>query len=194
MCPRLREFDPEEALDRAVDLFWEKGYEGTSMQDLVDHMGINRFSIYNTFGSKRRLFLLACQRYQEQVIEKMIGEMQARESGLEGIKQFFRQLEKSYVTGQLDRGCLMINTIAEKAYQDPEIRECTRVFLERLEDAFYQALRKAQQAGELKTITTLRYLAQFLVGVVNGISVVNKTYRDPGRVRHLIDIALGMLN
>ncbi len=63
--PRVKEFDPDQALDRAMELFWRKGYEATSVQDLVEHMGINRFSLYDTFGSKHELFMAALDRYSE---------------------------------------------------------------------------------------------------------------------------------
>ena len=89
---RPKAFDEEVVLDRAVEVFWAKGYEATSIQDLVDAMGIQRGSLYATFGGKHQLFLTALDRYGEVVVKKLLAILESKPSALESIEQFFAQL------------------------------------------------------------------------------------------------------
>jgi TetR/AcrR family transcriptional regulator, transcriptional repressor for nem operon len=193
MSPRPKIFDPEKALDKAIDLFWKKGYEATSMRDLVKHMGINRFSIYDNFKSKKDLFMAACERYWKMIDRQMISILEKGDSGLTSIESFFEYLLGAYSGPMSNRGCLMTNTITEKAWDDKDIREYTSYFLKRIEDAFYFALRRANQSGELESTTDLRVIAQYLVNVVNGINVTYKAFRDINRVSTMIDTTLLLL-
>lgn len=194
MSPRQKEFDPDEALDKAMRLFWQKGYEGTSMQDLVSHMGINRFSIYETFGGKHELFMAACQQYRDIMDRQMIQPLIDSESGLEGIREFFHQLVQSTDLPNSHWGCLMTNITAEKASEDEEIKRCVSDFWEHLEEAFFGALVKARQAREISAEHNPQSLAEFLVNTVNGINVVHKAFQDSGRVKRMIHIALEILD
>ncbi len=90
--PRQKQFDPDRALGNAMELFWEKGYEATSVQDLVDRMGINRFSMYDTFGSKHQLFMSAINRYQEVLASTVLAELEDSEQGIGSIRACFSRL------------------------------------------------------------------------------------------------------
>ena len=193
MSPRQKEFDPDEALEKAMQLFWQKGYEATSMQDLVSHMGINRFSIYETFGGKHELFMAACQRYRDIMEQQMIELLIDCESGLEGIREFFQRLVQSTDLPTSHWGCLITNTTAEKAAGDEELQRCTRDFWEHLEEAFFGALVKARQAGEISADHNPKSLAEFLVNAVNGINVLHKAFQDPGKVKRMVNMTLDVL-
>ncbi len=194
MSPRQKEFDPDEALDKAMQLFRQKGYEATSMQDLVSDMGINRFSIYQTFGGKHELFMAACQRYRDMVDQQMIEPLIDSESGLEGIREFFRRLVQSTDSPTSHWGCLITNTTAEKAAGDLELQRCVRDFWEHLEEAFFGALVKARQAKEISADHNPQSLAEFLVNAVNGINVLHKVFQDSGKVKRMVNITLEVLD
>jgi TetR/AcrR family transcriptional repressor of nem operon len=115
---RPKEFDPDSVLRRAMDLFWEKGYEQTSLQDLVERMGVGRRSLYDTFGDKHRLFIRALTQYtleQEAATEESVGRAS------DGRQAVQRLLETSITAGMvLRRGCLAVNTATELATGDAE--------------------------------------------------------------------------
>ena len=117
--PRPKAFDPDDVLHKAMQVFWERGYEATSMQDLVDCMGINRFSLYSTFGDKHQLFLAALARYRDKVVARLVDELEWSDAGLAAIRQFFTRLIDSFASAQgwntggssgvtLGSNCLMV--------------------------------------------------------------------------------------
>jgi TetR/AcrR family transcriptional repressor of nem operon len=124
---RTKEFDPEVALDRAMNAFWELGYEKTSMQDLVDRMGVGRRSLYDTFGDKHALFMQSLRRYVDlrEAAEREIAE--AAHDARDAIRRLF---EASLAEGSvLQKGCLATNSATEVALGDPETtREIERHF------------------------------------------------------------------
>ena len=107
--PRVKNYNREEMLDKAMELFWEKGYAATSMQSLVDHLGINRFSIYDSFGDKHSLFLAALDRYREIVAESLRTKLNDDTKGIEAIKDYFRAMAADLSTPSGRMGCLVQN-------------------------------------------------------------------------------------
>lgn len=108
--PRQKEFDPERVLEKAMGVFWEKGYHATSVRDLVERMGINRFSMYDTFGGKRQLFLAALDRYTRRTRDGMLGALERSDQGLPAIRQYLMSVVDEYSARSGWRGCLMINS------------------------------------------------------------------------------------
>jgi TetR/AcrR family transcriptional repressor of nem operon len=154
--------------------FWSKGYEATSIADLVDGMGIQRGSLYATFGDKRALFLAALERYQRAVVQELLDALEAPGSGTAAIRRFFRLR----VEGSLDRGrplgCLLTNSAIELARRDRGATARVRASLARLEGAFLRALVRARKGGELEGRRDLRALARFLTSSAQGLSVMAK--------------------
>lgn len=177
MTPRPREFDPDEALDGALTVFWRKGYEATSVQDLLDEMGINRFSLYETFGGKRKLFQAAFRRYQGRTEETLFRVLLESEEGLASIKAAFDCLVET-VAGSRGKGCLVTNSIIELAPHDAGFRKVLSKHMGRLEDAFYTALKRARKAGEIPAGTSLRQKARLLTALTQGIVVLGKVHGD----------------
>ena len=155
MSPRAKEFDPDVVLDKAMDLFWEKGYEATSIKNLVDQMGINRFSLYSTFGDKHKLFLSACDRYRGIMEENGLGVLESSDSGLSSIRQYFNDMVDRYTDESGSKGCFMTNSTVELAPHDAEAAETTGAYLFRQQQAFYKALGRAQETGELDQWTNI---------------------------------------
>jgi TetR/AcrR family transcriptional repressor of nem operon len=193
MSPRHKEFDPSTALNEAVDVFWTQGYAATSVQVLVKHMGINRFSMYDTFGDKHELFMSACHRYSENRDEQRIEAFEKAKTGLESIRAFFKSVEESFADGEFRRGCLMTNAVVEMAVRDEEVRRWAAEFMKRLENAFAAALTRAKNVGEISEKSNPRELAQFLVCVLQGINVMGKAFPDGRHVHRLVRTAMAQL-
>ena len=191
--PRPKEFDPEQALDKAMHLFWRKGYEATSVQDLVDAMGINRFSLYDTFGDKHRLFLATLDRYSQKVVFDRLCALEQSEEGLGAIRRYFQGVLKSTQSKEGLKGCLLTNCAIEVAPYDEEAAARIRTHLKRMEDIFYKALLRARTRGELRENLSLRDTARFLTNSAQGLGVLTKARPGRKEVGGIIRIILSTL-
>ena len=179
--PRPKSFVPEEVLDKAMVLFWQKGFEATSVQDLVDHMGINRFSLYSTFGDKQRLFLSALDRYRDQVTLAAIRTLEEPDGGLDAIRRFFESLIQFHCTQQEPvRGCLMVNTAVELAPHSDTVSIKVQAHRELLEGELLRQLTVARQRGEIAADANLAGLATYLTTSIFGLAVLAKSSPEPG--------------
>lgn len=174
--PRPRQFDPDRALDQAMELFWERGYEATSVQDLLDRLGINRFSLYATFGSKRRLFLRALDRYRDGVATEWLGRLEAPDAGLDDVRAYFHATVRRLSGPNGWRACLMLNSAVELSPHDRRAATKVRAHLDRLERAFRTALARAQRHGEIPADHNPVRLARYLAGSTQGLGVLAKIY------------------
>jgi TetR/AcrR family transcriptional repressor of nem operon len=190
---RQKEFDREEALDRAMSAFWTKGYSATSVEDLVAQMGIQRGSLYATFGDKRSLFLSALDRYRRVVTRELFEALEAPGSGLEAIRRFFRLR----VEGSLDRrrppGCLVTNSAVELARRDRGAAARVGGSLARLEAAFLRTLERARAQGELAATRDVRALARFLTSSAQGLSVMAKAFPERAVLEDVVTVVLASL-
>jgi TetR/AcrR family transcriptional repressor of nem operon len=187
---RTKEFDPDSALRAAMDLFWRKGYEATSMQDLVDGLGIGRGSIYATFGSKHELYLRALDRYAEQFDARALDRLSRSGPALPVVREFVRAFLADALTD--GRGCLVTNTAVE-CPRDRPLARLVEVSWDGLETAFASALTRARNQGELAEDKDPRALARFLVTFVQGLRVLAKV-PDERRMRDAVDQALTLLD
>jgi TetR/AcrR family transcriptional repressor of nem operon len=190
---RPRQFDPEEVLDRAIQLFWRKGYDGTSVQEIVDQTGVNRFSLYSAFGDKRALFLAACERYRRLVVTKRLESMERSQAGIAAIRGFFTDLIDLLASERGWRGCLMTNATVEVAPHDGEAAQQSRAYLERMNTAFHAVLMRARARGEIGARQSLNDYARYLTTVVQGLAVVAKVSRDPRELQGIVKAILGGL-
>jgi TetR/AcrR family transcriptional regulator, transcriptional repressor for nem operon len=168
---RPKSFDEDAVLDQAVQLFRQRGYEGTSLADLEAHLGLGRQSLYNTFGDKHALFLKALDRYRRDVIESALEQLNAPGAGLAAIRAFLHWSVDSLTAPGPRRGCLVTNTISERAFQDPDaLLRCNRS-RDVLERAFRRALGQAKDRGELPGALDVEATATLLVVQNYGLSV-----------------------
>jgi len=144
---RPREFDREAALQRAIDMFRLKGYEGTSMKDLLDTMEIGRQSLYDTFGDKHALFLECLKHYSMKGRELSLGPLRAVDGGLKAIEHYFKKTA-TMMCKVPHRSCLVINTAVELSEPDSEEGHIVNQFILQLHGAFSEALRVAKNKGE----------------------------------------------
>jgi TetR/AcrR family transcriptional repressor of nem operon len=191
--PREKEFDPDVALTEAMDLFWEQGYEATSVQNLVDRMGINRFSLYDTFGNKHDLFLSALEHYRERMNAGPIGELSDSPEGLNAIRAYFGKIVDHLSGPGGKKACLMVNSLSEKAATDGEIKSCVMENVACLEGALRQAIERAQALGEVSPEQDAGHLAEFLVTNAFGLNVLAKGRSDRSRLERTVDTVVGAL-
>jgi TetR/AcrR family transcriptional repressor of nem operon len=190
MVGRPKEFDESEALARAMEVFWSQGYEATSVQDLLDAMGINRASMYATFGDKHALFVAAIDHYGRTETAKL-EEALAGRPVLGTIRRILQQVGDS--GGRPCRGCLATNTIVELAPHDPEVAEAACCLLRRIEKAFARALERAVDEGELPRRANTRALARFLTSTFQGLVVMRKASASRASIKDTVDVALSAL-
>ncbi|MDI3406312.1 TetR/AcrR family transcriptional regulator [Streptomyces cavernicola] len=191
---RTKEFDPDAALDAALELFWRRGYEATSMADLVAQLGIGRASLYATFGSKRELYLKAMDRYAQSRDPRLLADLSQPGPVLPAVRALVRRFAAEAADDQLRlAGCLVTNTAAELAPHDPAAARRVEVSWDRVETPLHAALVRAQAQGELPEGRDPLALARMLLVLLQGLRVVGKASQDPARVRDAAEQALLLL-
>lgn len=175
-----------------MEAFWTKGYGGTSVQDLVDSMGIQRGSLYAAFGDKRQLFLEALERYEERFYLKMLAFLKSGNSR-EGIRRVFEQVLEDCACGSGVKGCLITNTAVALAEEDVDVRERVRRNLARVESAFQQSLLDARRRGQLPARFEPLAIARFLTNGLQGLRVLAKCSVDYDVLKDAVDITLSIL-
>jgi len=190
---RHKEFEHDVVLDRAMQVFWSRGYEATSIQHLVDRMGIQRGSLYDTFRDKRRLFFAAIERYDRVVTARLLATLDGSTSGKDAIERFFRLKVELALTPRRPRGCLVTNSATELASRDRGAAARVAAVLARLEAAFHRAVVRAQRAGEIDHARDPRALARFLTSSAQGLSVMAKTFPDRAVLEDIVRVVLAAL-
>ncbi len=191
--PRPKEFDPDQALEKAMQVFWRRGYEATSIQDLVEQMGINRFSLYDTFGDKHQLFLASLRHYDEKTAGEKLRALEHSEEGLPALRRYFDEwVEWAQLRGG-SPGCLMANSAIECSVRDKKARAIIRKHLERIEEAFYRGLFRAQKKGEIHNRLNIRDTARYLTSNAMGFGVLAKGRPDPKVLKSAIRVIFSHL-
>ncbi|GAA5019543.1 TetR/AcrR family transcriptional regulator [Kitasatospora paranensis] len=190
---RTKEFDPDAALQAALELFWERGYEATSMADLTGHLGIGRASLYATYGSKHELFLKALDRYRENTDATLVGELSQPGAALPTVRAVLTRFADEAAHDRRLRGCLVTNTATELAGHDPDAARRVRASWDTLETLITGALTRAQAQGELPADREPRALARLLLTVMQGMRVIGKAGDEPARITDAARLALSLL-
>ncbi|QDQ10220.1 TetR/AcrR family transcriptional regulator [Streptomyces spectabilis] len=192
---RTKEFDPDAALQSALELFWSKGYEATSMADLVAHLGIGRASIYATFGNKHELYLKALDRYAETRERELVDELSRPGPALPGVRSLVRRFAAEASAADFRRtGCFVTNAAAELAPHDEAADRRIERNWEGLETLLRAALVRARAQGEIPDDRDPRALARMLLVLLQGIRVVGKVSGGRERVRDAAEQALALLD
>ncbi|MER5225973.1 TetR/AcrR family transcriptional regulator [Streptomyces flaveus] len=192
---RTKEFDPDAALQSALELFWRRGYEATSMADLVEHLGIGRASIYATFGNKHDLYLKALDRYGETRDPAIVRELSQPGPALPAVRAMVRRFAAE-AADEIERlnGCFVTNTAAELGPHDTAAARRVELSWQHIETPLHSALVRAQAQGELPEDRDPRALARMLLVLMQGMRVVGKASTDPARVRDAAEQALALLD
>lgn len=190
---RTKEFNEIEILDKAIDLFWFKGYNGASMQDVVDSLGLSRSSIYDTFGDKHQLYISALEQYRKQAAGGLIEMVKQSTSPIQTIQQLLEMLSNDSLNTVCNKGCFMTNSTIELAPHDPEIHKIVKDNMQDIEEAFYNLVKKGQDLGEITSQNDARALARFLFNTISGIRVAAKSGADKAVYQDIIHVTLSVL-
>ena len=191
---RTKEFDKQKVLTKAMYAFLRYGYEGTSMQTLVSTMGINRGSLYDTFGDKRSLFLAAIAHYEATIVKDTIACLMQPEADKQTIISLFRGLVVDMAKEENCYGCLMTNSAVELCPHDAEAKSKIELHFCAIAKAFKQALTKAKAKGEIDSKLDLDSIAKYLTSSLQGLRVMGKVNRDPQTLNRIVDIILSVLD
>ncbi len=189
---RPKEFDRDEAVKRAMAVFWEQGYEATSTEDLLRAMGIGRQSMYDTFGDKHRLYLEALQRYNTNNSLEMMERLRAGASPLLAIEEVLLSVSKETQEQRL-RGCMGVNATTELAQKDPEVASLIRSSSTLCEGALERIVLEAKRRGEIAPSTDERAAGRFLLTTLQGMRVSAKAGATPESLRDVASFALAGL-
>jgi len=187
---RPREFDFNDTLELAMQAFWAKGYEATSLDDLCTATGLGRSSLYATFGDKQSLYLSALEHYESAAVVRIAAAISSRKSPLDGISSFINRIIEDIVAGPGRRGCFIGNCAAELARQDHTVASHVRQSMDRIQNTFRNGLAQARDEGQLPKNADVDALAAFLMSAIQGLRLVGKA--NPDRAV-LEDIAKVML-
>lgn len=189
---RSREFDENVVLQKAMELFWEQGYEKTSMNDLVEHMGIHRRSLYDTFGDKHTLFLKTIDCYEELVEQKIQAVISHAETAKQAMQFIFDFMIEGYEDMQW--GCLIVNSATEMALRDKEVEEKTKEAFMQTEHFLTDLVRKGQETGEFSCDYDAEVLAEILQNTLLGIRVLLRTSASKEKMHRIADFFVNLLN
>ncbi|AWP27648.1 TetR/AcrR family transcriptional regulator [Paenibacillus glucanolyticus] len=190
---RVREFDEEKVLDSAMQLFWEKGYEATSLSDLTSRMGIQRPSIYSAFGDKKELFETALRKYTMSHASEARSKLQNQPSVREAFRAFFENLVDEEYSVSRSRGCFCINTMVELAPHDEKFEILTREHQMYLAVIFQETIERGIQSGELASRTDAKALSQALIVSLIGLTVMLKSRPERSFINNTIEVTLTLL-
>ncbi|WP_218079540.1 TetR/AcrR family transcriptional regulator [Anthocerotibacter panamensis] len=190
---RHKEFDRETVLEKAMTTFWRLGYEATSVQDLVEEMGINRASLYDTFGDKRTLYLSALDYYRQKFVTGVFHQLEQPGSAKAVLADFIRTFAQDAVLDRQRKGCLLTNSAVELGPHDEDCAQRVVENLRWIEDLFYRLLLRAEAQEELTPGRDLQALARFFTSNLQGLQVLAKVDPDPARIQDVVKVMLMVL-
>ncbi len=191
---RTREFDTDAALRRATEVFWCRGYEGTSIADVVDATGVQRGSLYAAFGSKEGLYHAVLDRYREESTRPLLDALAAGADVRALIRDLLHGLVQHAVDDPDRKGCLIVNAAVERLAHDQGVSRRVSASVRAMEDALTAALTAAQERGQLAATKDPRSLARFLVVTVQGVRVLGVMEPDRRALTDAVEVALGCLD
>jgi len=189
---RTKVFDPAAALDAAVRVFWEQGYEATSTDDLVRAMGIGRQSMYDTFGDKKQLYLAALAHYTDTGGAALRQRLEAGPSPLGALEAFLREIAGADAALRA-RGCLSVNAIAEFGRADADVQALVGRSQKVTEDIFAEVLTRARRAGELAPGLDPAAAAHFIHTAIRGMRISAKAGAGAAQLGATVDFVVAAL-
>ncbi|MWC30955.1 TetR/AcrR family transcriptional regulator [Paenibacillus sp. MMS18-CY102] len=190
---RTKEFEPSAALEKAMQLFWRKGYERTSINDLVLAMGINRGSIYDTFGDKHSLYLQCLARYSDIYISQTLAILARQLPVYATLDRLFSNVVELVHEDGCNWGCFMTNTSTELALHDEKVAELVTLNFERLEHGFTQFIEHGIHSGELRSELNPQALGRYFTNAFSGLATLAKTNLPPPFFKDAIQSTLSIL-
>jgi len=191
---RTKDFNELEVLNKAITIFRDRGYNGTSMESLVNGLGISRSSLYDTYGDKHSLFIKALKSYQTKASQRMNAILYQATTSKEAIKQML-ELTKADMMGDLKQnGCFWINAEVELVPHDQEIESMVAQYGQQVENIFYRALKKGQDCGEIPKYKDTKAISGFLFNTIKGLSITARSKIDNCVFDDTIKLAMSVID
>lgn len=191
---RPTQFERDDVLEKAMQVFWDRGYNATSMASLVSITALNPGSIYAAFDSKEGLFLAAIDFYAQQSAAKIKRTLTEADTPLQGIRSFFLNMGSESTGVHSGRSCLLVNTVLEISRQNELVQKRVNRHLADIEALFLHALKTAQNNGELSSDKDPKTLAAFLMTSIWGLRVLGATKPAAARTKAVIKQLLSLLD
>ena len=187
--PWEKSFNEQDVIEKAMKVFWENGYEATSISNLIESTGINRGSLYNAFGGKRQLFTLSLLKYDAEIRRDFLAELEALDSPILAFETLFNALVQQAQNDTQPKGCFLINTSIEIASHDNEAKDIvTQGFVE-FEAFFRRGIEVSQARGEMPSILDAPSTAKALFSLVVAIRVLGRGIYDEPSLQAIADQA-----
>lgn len=191
---RPREFDMNEALAAMMNVFWDKGYEGTSLSDLMEATGLQKGSIYKAFADKHDMFQQSLQYYVKQCHEDKRAVVAAADSPIEGVEEMLKKvIAESCGKANEYRGCLAVNSMMDAQAHDEAVVSILKSTISSSEKALTEVIEGGQQAGDIRTDVPARELAEALYCYIAGMLATARISRTKARTERLVSFAVLML-
>lgn len=190
---RKVEFDREKVLQKAMRIFWEKGYTSTSLEDLVNAMDINRFSIYNSFGDKKALFIASLEQYQRSVFDELLKPLAAESSGMSCIDNYLDNLGKQLLKSTGKLGCMVQKTGQSSVLDDEQIAGLIQGIVEDLRQVLRQQLERAVERGELEGRVPVEQMVDFILTSTQGLILLRRIREDEEFISQQVNLLKQML-
>ncbi|MEM0931910.1 MAG: TetR/AcrR family transcriptional regulator [Bacteroidota bacterium] len=192
--PRTKQFNEEEVLKKAMELFWEKGFHATSIQDLVSNLGINRASLYDTFGGKEALFNRAFQEYRNSSGDAVKGILAGETSVRKGFHKLFGYAIEEAIQDDARKGCFVVNTATELIPNDGTMQATLQDHMDNMEELFTGHIQKGIDNGEIDASKNAKDIGLLLFTFYSGFRVVSKIDTDAEKLHHLVKTTLSILD
>lgn len=190
---RSREFEPEDVLQIAIDLFWETGYRDGSVDEVVRRSGVAKYGIYGTFGSKDELFMKVLHQYALDRHRDIQSPIRRPDASLPAIRRFFKRAVGMMTRDEARRGCLIVNSGVELGSRNAEVRDFVRRFFEETKHVMEGCLQRAVERGEIAPTVDVSTLATYLVTEFRTALMLAASGSKAQQIRAHLDLALRVL-
>lgn len=191
---RPLEFNPQQALQKAMDVFWCYGYEATSLQDLLAAMEISKSSFYQAFGSKHELFEACLRLFRERQVARMRRALEKAPSGLDFVRDMVRAAAREATSRQAPKGCLIMNTATELSGRDVVIADLVGEGARQFAAVFRDAVERAQSSGDISRDKEPVVLAGYIVSTISGLKTMAKAGMPAAALDDIANVALAALD
>jgi TetR/AcrR family transcriptional repressor of nem operon len=186
---RSKKYNDDIVLEKAMHVFWDNGYEGTSVRMLEKEMGINQFSIYSSFENKKNLFIESLKKYREYVKTSRFKDLLKEDAKLKDLDSFFHDFALAIRNSKKRRGCLVVNTTGEIGTRDTEIKAELCTYFDFVKNMIRHVLQNSADAGEISAKADLDKYSNYLLGMMQGLSVGAKVLSEK-QINDIISMAL----
>lgn len=191
---RKKSFDEIDVLQKALQLFWRKGYNATSIQDLVDELGINRASLYDTWGDKHNLYVAALKLYRQSASSRLLNDIRSDMPARQVIESLLQRIVHEVTLDKEKKGCFVVNATTELANCDHDINQMVDENRNTIVEVLAEIIKEGQEKGEFKSQKSPHALARFIFNSISGLRVIGKGDIPLTEMKEVVDITISALD